>query len=168
MTDLRIVRPSKTLFWPDKYGWSEKDRVRGTPGYIVDLDAPLERDWCEGQLYKLAAAPAGSVPSEIKSPKAARDLREFEKAASGHDPKAALKAKADDAGIMDPEPVGGMSVAAMLSDSMVQGAATLAGDGPMLRPTEDQAAAMPKELQEAVTKPKPKPRKTLGEDESEG
>lgn len=80
MTDLRIVKPKKRLYWPpDMYdadrppthnltGWRHylarhpEKRVRGEAGYVVDMDAPLEQEWIAGQggvLAKVSDMPKG-------------------------------------------------------------------------------------------------------------
>lgn len=61
------VKPAAQLLWPVElyesmrpdhrgvYGWREDMkrkrhlRVRGEEGYVVDLDAPFEAEWCKGQ-----------------------------------------------------------------------------------------------------------------------
>ncbi len=79
--DLRQVKPGKRLFWPVPlfdslcpdgsgaakkrgiYGWrqdtkrNQKMRLRGEEGYVVDLDAPLESEWCKENGKALEAMP---------------------------------------------------------------------------------------------------------------
>jgi hypothetical protein len=82
---LMKVKLSKHLHWPEDllggdYGAAV---VRLAPGGIVDLDAPLEREWCKGQEYKLEPAPANSKATPIEHPAALRAIR---KAASAKAP----------------------------------------------------------------------------------
>lgn len=65
------------LMWPTQL--ANPDRIRGTAGYVVDLDAPLERELCKGQIHKLEPAPEGSKPARIVHPGALRLIRDEEK-----------------------------------------------------------------------------------------
>lgn len=47
-----IVDRGRTLLWP-RIDWPDDRRVRGKEGYVVDMNAPFERDWNKGQLRKL-------------------------------------------------------------------------------------------------------------------
>lgn len=97
--ELKRVKKGEHLHWPTTVADGEK-RYRGGEGYVVDMDAALEREWCAGQLYKLEDAPNSALPSEIALPNAlgARKLAEAKHAKPG--PTVAEKAGA--LGIMDP------------------------------------------------------------------
>ncbi len=97
--NLKRVKKGAHLHWPTTIADGTK-RYRGGEGYVLDMDAALEREWCAGQLYKLEDAPAGSVPSEITLANAlgARKLAESKKAKPGP----TVEAKASALGIMDP------------------------------------------------------------------
>ena len=56
--DLRQVKPSEHLLWPQSVAGQDTS-YRGGAGYVVDLSAPLEREWCVGQMHKLAPAGDG-------------------------------------------------------------------------------------------------------------
>lgn len=78
---LMRVKASRHLHWPESF--TTKDGLhRGAPGYVVDLDAPFEREWCKGQEHKLEAAPVGAEVSEIAHPRALRELRELRQKAA--------------------------------------------------------------------------------------
>ncbi len=67
MTDLHQVRGNGcVLYFPDSFNHPEL--IRGGKGYVVDLDAPFEREWCARQEYKLEPAPAKAKPSPIVHP----------------------------------------------------------------------------------------------------
>lgn len=78
---LMKVREDRHLYYPNSFPRDEQ--YRGGPGYVVDLDAPLEASWCEGQEYKLVPADAGSKPSAIKCNHALRLLKEHAAKTSG-------------------------------------------------------------------------------------
>jgi hypothetical protein len=56
------------------YTIPERDRFRGGQGYVVDLDAPCEAEWCKDQLHKLEPAPEATKANAIVSPLALRAL----------------------------------------------------------------------------------------------
>jgi len=56
------------LYYPITF--PEQTRYRGAEGYVVDLDAPGEREFCKGQEWKLEPAPDGSTPDAIRHPTA--------------------------------------------------------------------------------------------------
>ena len=70
---LMQVIKGRALLWPDNFT-SQAQIHRGPEGYVVDLDAPCEAEWCKGQLHKLEPAPEGSKPSPIDSPIAKRAI----------------------------------------------------------------------------------------------
>jgi hypothetical protein len=61
---LMQVKGRWTLNWPVGVA-DPMDPRRGPRGYVVDMDAPLERQWCAGQEYKLEPAPHGAKASPI-------------------------------------------------------------------------------------------------------
>lgn len=61
------------LTWP--IALEAGERVRGLPGYVVDMDMPLEKEWCAGQMHKLEPAPEGSVPTEIVNRSAQKAMK---------------------------------------------------------------------------------------------
>jgi hypothetical protein len=100
--NLHVVAPNKSILWPARmlasqrppthgpFGWERyvrrhpELRVRGGAGYVVDLDAPLEREWCADQLAHLvpmAELPAGVAqpkgPTKIDLPAALAEIEEF-------------------------------------------------------------------------------------------
>ncbi len=120
--DLRRVREGFYLQWPSNVAGaaSATGRARGPAGYVVDLNAPLEREWCAGQMHKLEKAPRGSKVNSIDSCPSARRMRlqfieknpdwrpeiEREKPASVKDAKTEAKASEpapDNSGAMPPE-----------------------------------------------------------------
>jgi hypothetical protein len=62
---LMKVRDDRHLYYPDSFPRDEQ--YRGGPGYVVDMDAPFEADWCKGQEYKLIEADPKSKASPIES-----------------------------------------------------------------------------------------------------
>lgn len=101
--NLKRVKKGEHLHWPPTIAEGDK-RYRGGEGYVLDMDAPLEKQWCAGQLYKLEDAPAGAKPNELTLASAlgARKLAEAKTAKAGP----TVKEKAETLGIMDPvEPV---------------------------------------------------------------
>lgn len=72
---LMQVRANRALHWPEDMCGSH-DRVRGLDGYVVDLDAPMEKRWCDGQLHKLEPAPEGATAAPITFTVAVRALKE--------------------------------------------------------------------------------------------
>ena len=60
---MRVISGGFYLHWPEHM--PGENRLRGTGGYVVDLDAPLESEWCGMQMHKLEEAPEGSVPDPI-------------------------------------------------------------------------------------------------------
>lgn len=92
MVDIRIVQTGYALLWPADV-FPKARRHRGGAGYVVDLDAPLEREWCAGQERKLVtperALAQGIIkegdeiePNEIEEPIAIRALVD-----AGHHPR---------------------------------------------------------------------------------
>lgn len=77
------VKEGFYLHWPAsiKNRASSTGSGRGGPGYVVDLNLPLERDWCKGQMHKLEAIAAkdskGVEVSSIDDVPAARNARAF-------------------------------------------------------------------------------------------
>ena len=63
MVNLKRVIAPFSLLWPT--GLDAASKFRGAVGYVVDLDAPLESKWCEGQEHKLEDAPPGAVADEV-------------------------------------------------------------------------------------------------------
>lgn len=100
--NLKRVKNGCHLHWPPTMAGAEKS-YRGGPGTVVDLDAPLERDWIKGQEYKLEDAPKDAEPTELELPNAIGSRRKAEQEGKQKPaPTVAEKAKA--AGIMDPVP----------------------------------------------------------------
>ena len=64
------VRRSFYLHWPKELGVA-----RGPTGYIVDMNAPLEAEWCRGQMHKLERAPDATEATSIDDCPAARNAR---------------------------------------------------------------------------------------------
>jgi hypothetical protein len=150
MVNLKVVIPGKTLFWPDRYGWQEKQRVRGVAGYVVDLDAPMELGhygegnkavdgFCVGQEYKLADAPPGSKVGDIVNPLVLRDLRELARAKAGETPEAVVDRKASAERIMEPDLPPSVAAKAAEAERVMTAGAILAGktEAPFLAPTAE-------------------------------
>lgn len=57
------------------YDFPEHARIRGTRGYVVDLDAPCEAEWCKGQEHKLEPAPEATEATKIVHPQALALIR---------------------------------------------------------------------------------------------
>lgn len=72
--NLQAVKVGRFLHWPAAFE-VDMNRFRGAAGYVVDLDAPLEAEWCSGQTHKLEPAPAGSKPNKINHGPALRALQ---------------------------------------------------------------------------------------------
>ena len=81
---MKQVKKGAHLHWPDALVGRES-RYRGGAGYVVDLSAPMEAEWCAGQLHKLEDAPKGATPDKITLGQAARKLQKL--AASKAAPK---------------------------------------------------------------------------------
>lgn len=139
--NLQVVIHGKTLFWPDRYGWQEKQRVRGTAGYVVDLDAPMELGtygegnkavdgFCVGQEYKLRPAPEGAVVGEISNPLVLRELREFKRAQTGQTEAREVATKAKAEGIMEPDLPPDLARKAAESGRIMTAAGVFAGTEP--------------------------------------
>jgi hypothetical protein len=63
--NLKRVKKDEHLHWPHSVSGSDTS-YRGGPGYVLDLDAPCERDlFLKGQEHKLEPAPAGSKLTPI-------------------------------------------------------------------------------------------------------
>lgn len=75
---LMQVKGRWTLNWPVGVA-DPMDPRRGARGYVVDMDVPLERQWCSGQEYKLEPAPHGAKPSPIVHARALAALRDWER-----------------------------------------------------------------------------------------
>lgn len=70
--DLQVVKSPFALHWPDELG---SDSWRGGPGYVVNMDAPFEREkFCAGQMHKFEPAPKGAVANKIEHPAALRAI----------------------------------------------------------------------------------------------
>lgn len=61
------------LYFPAEF--PQDTRYRGREGYIVDLDAPMEREWCAGQMHKLVPAPQAKEADPITHPIALRLIK---------------------------------------------------------------------------------------------
>jgi len=61
------------LYFPDSF--PQQQRYRGSEGFVVNLNAPLEREWCAGQLHKLEAAPKGAQAAPVDDPIAIRLIK---------------------------------------------------------------------------------------------
>ena len=86
----KVIGNGCVLNWPPSI--EQQYPARGRIGYVVDLDAPLEREWCKGQEYKLAPAPDATAANPINNPVAARAIAAFlakQSAPSGTAPAAA-------------------------------------------------------------------------------
>jgi len=92
MSQLMQVRSNGCiLYFPDSF--PQQQRYRGSEGFVVDLDEPLERDWCDGQMHKLEPAAKGAKAAPLEDPVAIR-LQKAEAArlvAEGAKPKAAAQ-----------------------------------------------------------------------------
>lgn len=94
MTNLHRVRGNGcVLHFP--LSFDHPELVRGGQGYVVDLDAPLEAEWCKGQEYKLEPAPADAKPNAIIHP-VARKLLLAEATRAAAAPAKGAKAKPTD------------------------------------------------------------------------
>lgn len=99
MTTLMQVRGNGcVLYFPQTF--QHPELLRGGRGYVVDLDAPCEREWCKGQEYKLEPAPAGAKPTPIVH-RVAKDLI---LAAIAKDPSPAAIAKPEPVKVDAPKP----------------------------------------------------------------
>jgi hypothetical protein len=92
--NLMQVKGRWTLNWPVGIA-DPMDPRRGPRGYVVDMDAPLERQWCAGQEYKLEPAPKGAKPSPIEHARALAALRDWARknATASADPAKAKASK---------------------------------------------------------------------------
>jgi len=79
------VRKGRSLHWPEGF-YPEGESLRGLAGYVVDLDAPHEQEWCGGLLHVLEPAPIGAVASPLNLPRAKRMVTEAHRA-TGKAPK---------------------------------------------------------------------------------
>jgi hypothetical protein len=61
------------LYFPETF--SQDFRYRGSQGFVVDLDAPLEREWCAGQMHKLEPAPDATEAAPVTHPVAIRLIK---------------------------------------------------------------------------------------------
>ncbi len=77
MTRLMIVRPGKVLHWPPSIS-TGRDKLRGREGYVLDMDAPFEDEWTDGQLYKLEPADGDCEVDAITDQKAIIRLKSLE------------------------------------------------------------------------------------------
>ena len=71
--NLKRVKVGRALHWPESFGPAEQ-RVRGLTGYVVDVDAPMEKDWLLGQEHKLEPAPDAKAAAAIEHARAVREL----------------------------------------------------------------------------------------------
>lgn len=76
--DIQEVKDGSYLLWPETW----EPRFRGDGGYRVDLSAPFESDWCDGQEHKLQPCEAKAA-STIEHPKALDAIRKFHKENAG-------------------------------------------------------------------------------------
>jgi hypothetical protein len=89
---LMRVKKGRSLHWPENFT-SADDLYRGGEGYVVDLDAPHEAEWCAGMLHVLEPAPPDvKDATPIKQPRALR-LIAAAKAAKAPAPAAAKAAE---------------------------------------------------------------------------
>lgn len=72
-TKLMVVRKGFYLQWPKSLGGNKCGR--GGPGYVVDMTAPFEKDWCKGVMHMLEPAPKGATVDSIDVCPGARNLR---------------------------------------------------------------------------------------------
>lgn len=74
MTNFQKVKGNGCiLLFP--YTFPEHDRYRGNKGFVVDLDAPCEAEWCKDQEHKLEPAPEATEASPINHPQARMQIR---------------------------------------------------------------------------------------------
>lgn len=73
---MRVRGNGCQLYFPETF---RDGRYRGREGYVVDLDAPCEREWCRDQMHKLEPAPDAKAADEIKHPVALKRIREERK-----------------------------------------------------------------------------------------
>jgi len=122
---MRVVKPF-SLLWPDGAS-ADTDRYRGSHGYIVDLDAPCEDFFLDGQMHKLVEITDEEIekwekrykrkitPAVIKNPVALAAIRatesrqtfepiEVAKKLKAKEEEAELAVEMDELGIPDPEP----------------------------------------------------------------
>lgn len=77
---LMQVKGRWILNWPPSILGTYEVPKRGTAGYVVDMDAPLEASlFCKGQEYKLGAAPKGATASAVTHARAKQMLAEHAK-----------------------------------------------------------------------------------------
>lgn len=85
------------LYFPKTLPQSEL--LRGGTGYVVDLDAPCEREWCADQLWKLESAPEAKEANRITNRAALAEIaKETARIAAGE----STEAKSDGASQGDP------------------------------------------------------------------
>jgi hypothetical protein len=68
------VKAGKFLHWPEDL-IDDRNRLRLGAGGVIDLDAPLEVEWCAGQEYKLESAPRGARADSIRNQRALNAIR---------------------------------------------------------------------------------------------
>ena len=68
------VRRKCTLLWT-KPLTPRTGPPRGREGYVVDLDAPFEEEWCKGQEFKLEPAPDATETGSLDESPAAMNKR---------------------------------------------------------------------------------------------
>lgn len=71
------VKEGHNLTWPSGWPLGDKGRIRGRAGYVVDISAPFETDWCDGQQHKLEPAEPGDKATPHEHPRAVRMLRDL-------------------------------------------------------------------------------------------
>lgn len=76
----KVIGNGCVLNWP--LSIEQNHPPRGRKGYVVDLDAPLEREWCAGQEYKITPAPEATAANPITHPMAVRQIAAHAKAAA--------------------------------------------------------------------------------------
>jgi hypothetical protein len=87
---LMQVKGEWILNWPALVLGPYEVPKRGTRGYVVDLDAPLEAaTFCKGQEYKLEPAPKGAQPSALENSKARMMVAEWQRKNAPQSAKAA-------------------------------------------------------------------------------
>ncbi len=71
----RVKGNNTRLLWPPSL--PSASVIRGDKGYVVDLDAPLETEWCAGQMHKLEPAPDAKAADTITMPGALNALKRW-------------------------------------------------------------------------------------------
>lgn len=87
---LMKVMKDRVIIWPDEFnGPNPEEMIRAKAGDVIDVEGPLEQDivdehgrvkhrgWLTGQMGKFVDAPEGSMPIQIKHPRARGMLEKF-------------------------------------------------------------------------------------------